>query len=603
MGILSQIAAQIRPSFLTRTPNTPVTGAYLFNYRRLWWFSILTMAAVALVPLLIISIVNYKVTEKGIESEYRLRTARSVSNSWRAISFFLTERRAALDFIVHDNALETLSDSRRLADVLANLKRSFGGGFVDLGVVDAGGHQHTYVGPYGLENREYRDQPWFREVSERGVFISDVFLGFRQVPHLVIAVKQDLAAGDFFVLRASIGIGPFEDLLANLELSGQGDAFIINRDGILQTPSHYHGGVLQAASLPPLAPAAQTEVVESTTEQGVRCFIGYRFIEDSPFILVIVKNKTELLKPWYRIRLELIVFTLISISVILAVILGTVTLIVGRVHLTDEKRLATLHQMEYANKMATIGRMAASVAHEINNPLAIINEKAGLIKDLFTLRPHYAPDPKLNALVDSILASVQRAGRITKRLLTFARNLVAKTERVDMAETINEILSFVERDAAYRNIEIRTEIGPGLDALCMDRGKLQQVILNIVNNAFAAMAEGGRLDLNARREGSLRIRMDICDNGCGIPPEDVQRIFEPFFSTKKGQGGTGLGLSITYALVQELDGTIAVTSTVGQGTCFSLTLPFKAAGECDPQSTIGTKEPPCASSWSTTKES
>jgi len=198
--------------------------------------------------------------------------------------------------------------------------------------------------------------------------------------------------------------------------------------------------------------------------------------------------------------------------------------------------------------------------------------------------------------VDSILASVQRAGRITKRLLTFARNLVAKTERVDMAETISEIISFVERDAAYRNIEIQTEVGSGLDALCMDRGKLQQVILNIVNNAFAAMSDGGQLRLSAQRESQSRIRLEIRDNGCGIPAEDVRRIFEPFFSTKKGQGGTGLGLSITYSLVQELEGTIEVQSTVGQGTCFSITLPLKSVGDCENQSTPFEKEPPCVSS-------
>ena len=596
MARLRQMIKQIRLSFLTRPPTTPVTGAYLFNYRRLWWFSTLTMVAVALVPLIIISIVHYRVTEHGIESEYRLRMARIVSNNHRAISFFLTERRAALDFIVRDNPREALANPRRLAAVLANLKQSFGDGFVDLGIIDADGNQRTYIGPYGLKDRDYHDQPWFRQVAERGVFISDVFLGFRQVPHLVIAVKQTMADGTFYLLRASLGIGPFAELLANLELSGQGDAFIINRNGILQTPSRYHGTVLEKVALPIPQYAPNTEVTEYTTPQGGVLFVGYRFIEDSPFILVIVKSKDELLKPWYLIRLELIVFTLISVTVIVAVILGTVTLIVGRIHLADEKRLATLHQMEYANKMATIGRMAASVAHEINNPLAIIGEKAGLVKDLFTFKPQYAPDPKLNGLIDSILASVQRAGRITKRLLTFARNLVAKTEQVDMAETINEIISFVERDAAYRNIDISTDIGPGLETLCMDRGKFQQVILNIVNNAFAAMSSGGHLRLIAHREGQARIRLDICDDGCGISNEDIQRIFEPFFSTKKGMGGTGLGLSITYSLIQELGGTIEVKSTVGKGTCFTLTLPLKTAGECEKKSANIEKEPPCASS-------
>lgn len=597
MDRLRQIIAGLRPSFWAPRPADTSTGAYLFNYRRLWWTSALSTVAVALLPLIIISIVNYRVTEAAIENEYRLRTARIVSNNHRALSFFLTERRAALDFIIHNNPRQALANPVRLARVLADLRQSFGGGFVDLGIIEADGRQRTYVGPYGLENRDYHDQPWFRQVTERGVFISDVFLGFRHVPHLVIAVKQTLPDGDFYVLRASLGTAPFTHLLANLELGGQGDAFIVNGDGILQTPARYHGKVLQKISLPVPRYSPQTEVAEHKTPAGERLFIGYRFIEESPFILVVVKKTEELLKPWYKTRLRLIVFTLISVLVIVAVILGTVTLIVGRIHLADEKRLATLHQMEYANKMATIGRMAASVSHEINNPLAVIGEKAGLIKDLFTYKRQYADDPKLVALVDAIIACVQRAGRITKRLLTFARNLTAKIERVDLPETIHEVLGFVERDAHYRNIHISTDISPGLDNLCMDRGKLQQVLLNIVNNALAAMAEGGHLRLSAVRETPERVHLHICDDGCGIAPQDIERIFEPFYSTKQSRGGTGLGLSITYTLVQELGGTIQVQSTVGKGTCFTITLPLKPAGECEHANGQTDKESsPCASS-------
>ena len=580
---------KLRPSFPEQPKAENLSRAYLFNYRRLWTLAVLILLSVALLPLITITVVNYRMTEQAIESESHLRTAKLVANTHRAISYSLTQRRAALDFIIHDNPLQDLQDPARLAELLDNLNQSFGQGFVDIGIIGSDGQQRAYFGPYALENVDYHNESWFQHVQTQGMYISDVFLGFRQVPHLVIAIKRNCPDGGGYVLRASLGIGFFAELLAGLEITGQGDAFIINTEGVLQSPARYHGDVLEPIKLPIPRPADHTEVIAHTTEAGESLLIGYRFIENTPFILMIVKKKEDLLHHWYQTRVKLVLFLTASVMAIVLVIMGMVSFIVGRVSLADEKRLATLHQMEYANKMATIGRMAASVAHEINNPLAIIGEKAGLIKDLFTFKDAYADDPKLGRLVDSIIAAVKRAGRITKRLLTFARNLEAKIEKVNLTETIQEVLSFVERDAQHRNIQIETQIKPGLDALCMDRGKLQQVLLNIVSNAFAAMEQGGKLEIEAAPAAEGRFRLSIRDSGRGIAPEDLHRIFEPFYSTKKNQGGTGLGLSITYTLVQEMGGTIRVESQPGEGTCFILDLPFNPLSSCPEAS-------PCASS-------
>jgi signal transduction histidine kinase len=248
---------------------------------------------------------------------------------------------------------------------------------------------------------------------------------------------------------------------------------------------------------------------------------------------------------------------------------------VNKVYAADERRLMALHQMEYSNKMASIGRMAASVAHEINNPLAIINEKAGLVKDLFTIKKQYADDPKLYSQLDSILNSVKRAGKITKRLLTFARNLEATIEPVHLGEIIDEVLSFLNKEAEYRSLGIQVDVPDDTPVIESDRGKLEQIFLNIINNAFAAMCDGGHLSIQVNRAGAEAVAVKIQDNGCGIPKEDLQRIFEPFFSTKTSQGGTGLGLSITYNLTHEIGGKINVDSDIDKGTCFTITLPLK----------------------------
>jgi two-component system NtrC family sensor kinase len=139
---------------------------------------------------------------------------------------------------------------------------------------------------------------------------------------------------------------------------------------------------------------------------------------------------------------------------------------------------------------------------------------------------------------------------------------------------VREVLSFVEKEAQMRELHIEVEVAPGTKNIHSDRGKLQQIFINIVNNAFAAVGDGGHLKIQIQPEPSPGgVILKFADDGCGIAEEDLHRIFEPFFSTKTGQGGTGLGLSITYNLVHEIGGQITVNSEVGQGTCFTIRLP------------------------------
>jgi signal transduction histidine kinase len=557
-------------------PEPSASAEHQLNYRRIWKTSILTASGVAIVPLIIMTIVDYNLSQQAITSEFLLHAARIVSNTRRSVGFFMTERRSALEFIVRDNRMETLLETERLNEVLVNLKQSFGGGFMDLGVIDQAGFQRTYVGPFNLTGKHYADQPWFRQVAERGVYISDVVLGYRHVPHLVVAVRGRAADGSFYILRASLGIEPFERLLSEMELSGQGDAFIINHQGILQTSSRYHGQVLQKISLPVPKYSDHTEVLETRNARGEPLILGYRFLEETPFILMIVKKRAELLAGWYKTRMELILFLVISLAAILSVIFGIVTYIVAHIYEADQRRLAALHRVEYTNKLASIGRMAAGVAHEINNPLAIINEKAGLIKDLVIIKKAYAHDPKLIRLVDSICASVKRAGSITKRLLTFSRNMEAnKNESINLFKFTSEVLSFLGKEAENRGIRIQVNCEDALPRVETNRGKLQQIFLNIINNAMSAMDDCGRLDIRLRLKDNEHVEIDWLDNGHGIEKADLHRIFEPFFSTKAASGGTGLGLSITYNLVREIGGRIDVESEVGKGTKFSVTLPVQ----------------------------
>jgi len=257
-------------------------------------------------------------------------------------------------------------------------------------------------------------------------------------------------------------------------------------------------------------------------------------------------------------------------------VIGFATFFVNNIYIADQRRIKTLHQVEYSNKLASIGRLAAGVAHEINNPLAIINEKSGLIKDIFQLRETYAEDKKLIGLVDSIHASVARCGAITKQLLSFARHMDFSFQPVHLEKIIRDVIGFLGREAEYRNIKISINVSEDIPQFESDRGKLQQVFLNLLNNAFAALSDGGNIDISAILVRDERIRITVEDTGCGIPEKDLKKIFEPFFSTRTNVGGTGLGLSITYSLIQEIGGTVDVNSTIDVGTRFIITVPLNA---------------------------
>ncbi|MFH1998479.1 MAG: sensor histidine kinase, partial [Planctomycetota bacterium] len=438
------------------------------------------------------------------------------------------------------------------------------------------GVQHTYVGPYDLQGVNYKEQEWFDRVLDRNLYISEVFLGFRNIPHLVLAVKHTLNEDSFYVLRATLDMNRFNRLLSQLEISGRGDAFIVNNRGVLQTPSRNHGQVLEKISLDVPPPSEKTDVICVESREHESIIIGYRYIPDTPFILMVTKVKDVEMEDWLLTRVEIIGFIALSITMILVVILSMATYLVQRIYLADKRRLSALHKVEYSNKMAALGRLSAGVAHEINNPLAIINEKAGLIKDLFCFGEKYKDDPKLIAIIDTIIASVHRCATITKRLLSFAKPMDGSIVTLSLRTTVEEVIGFMGKDAEYRNIRVAIDIPDDVTTIKSDRGKLQQILLNLVSNAFAAMHKNGHLDINAKKEDAGMVEVTVSDDGIGMSPEELQLVFEPFYSTKTEVGGTGLGLSITYNLVQELGGKIRVESEKGVGTSFIFTLPVES---------------------------
>lgn len=550
-------------------PKLPI-GEFL-NYKKIWLLSFGLTAAFAIIPVIFFAVLDYNLTRRSLENDAEARASRLASNTWRSLSSFLNERKNALNYVVRSNSVEQLGEIQQLANILDLLHQSFEG-FTDLGIIDATGVQSAYAGPYGLAGKNYKDQQWFKEAMAHGISVSEVFLGFRNVPHISIALRHTAPDDRHFIIRVTIE-HQLSEILSEVQTAGNGDAFLVNTQGVLQTRSHHFGNVLEQTNivLPPATEETRTMTI--TEKNGEEMIAAFRHIPDTPFILVIVKSKKVMMSPWHHSQVTLIQLLGISISVILLWIGAVTGYFVRRLKYLDLKRSKYFHMAEYENKMASIGRLAAGVAHEINNPLAIINEKAGLIKDMAHFKPELKQDPRLLETVDVILGSVKRCSRITRQLLSFGRQTQTTPVPLVLKSVLDEVLVFLVKEAQLKKIFIDIDVPDTLPQVIGNRGKLQQVFLNIVNNAFAAMPQDGKLSISAQKTDEPFVRLDISDSGCGIPPENLKHIFEPFFSTKTNQGGTGLGLSITYGLVQELGGRIKVESKVNEGTTFIIYLP------------------------------
>jgi len=571
-----RIWERIRPSFWRRTDS----GVELLNYRRLWRTTFFAALAVTLAPLVLLAGINFYQFEQQYQlqrNEINSQMQRLLATTKLQVSYFLEERRAALAYVNQANTFDRLADRRHLRAVFRRLRRAFGG-FVDLGLIDAGGIQKAYVGPYNLEGRDYKGQDWYHEVQIRGIYVSDVFLGHRNFPHFVIAVRHETENEAPYVLRATIDTGRLNSLMRAPDLQPIGDMFLANRAGVLQTPSQFFGGVLSTFPLVPHEASTFTGKFEVVESSGKPMVVGVTEVESSPFLLVVVNQHQALLEKWDLLRINVLVMVAISVVAMLVVIWWGTNTLVGRIYEADLRRAAMLHEVEYTNKLASIGRLAAGVAHEINNPVAIINEKVGLMDDLLKFQEDFPHRDKFLRQAQVIKDSVRRVSEITHRLLGFARHLPVKNEEIRLEALIKEVLGFLGREAQYRNVDINLHIPPGLPPLVSDKGQLQQVLLNILNNALSAVNDGGEVNIAVApdREGHLAI--SVSDNGVGIPANDLSSIFEPFFSTK-GEKGTGLGLSITYGIVQKLGGHIEVDSEYGQGTTFTVVLPLDRTGK------------------------
>lgn len=239
-------------------------------------------------------------------------------------------------------------------------------------------------------------------------------------------------------------------------------------------------------------------------------------------------------------------------------------------YLLDELK-TTQEDLIQAEKLTSLGQMAASIAHEVNNPLAgvlvyiqLLNKKIGgdnISKEIIL---------KYLSKMDS---EVSRSTKLIRNLLDFARQSPPALRMVDINEVVNHAFELAAHSAMLQNIRVTKELNPALPKLMADFDQLQQVCTNLILNAIQAMPDGGELTLRTEADGG-QVRIEVRDTGCGISPENMRRLFTPFFTTKGKGKGVGLGLAVAYGIIQRHQGRIEVQSKEAEGTTFNIYLPF-----------------------------
>jgi two-component system, NtrC family, sensor kinase len=546
------------------------------HYKKLWLKIIFTTLGFSLIPLIALGVTIYYQFSVSYSAKIYENLKTLTENRRSALDLFFDERVSQLATIAHTHSLKQLGDEvylNKLFDTMQSRSKSY----IDIGIIDQEGNHLAYIGPYPeLKEVNYKKEDWFQSTMSGGVYISDVFLGYRKFPHFIIAIMS--REGDkSWILRATINSDIIDNIVRAAQIGKKGDAFIINKRNILQTAPRFSGDLFGFPKSPDFSKIVEPQVESIKIDGDPGLFAATQLINTN-WILVVKEDPREQLTPLLRART---IAGFLSLGGILLIVIGaflSTRSMMQQLIQVDREKAVSEDMVIQSSKMAALGKMAAGIAHEINNPLAVIGEKAGWIKDLLAEEDMARTEnfKEFEDAVKRIEYHVERAKKVTHRLLGFARRMEPVLEQVDINKTLNETVDFLENESKFRNIVIRIDPQPNLPTIMSDSSQLQQVFLNIINNAIDAIGKGGEIRIRSTYLSSNNeILIEIADNGPGIPKENLGKIFDPFFTTKEVGKGTGLGLSIVFSIIEKLGGRIIVASEEGRGTTFTIYLPVK----------------------------
>ncbi len=500
-------------------------------YRNLARNMVLIITFVSITPMILVSALILFQFYDSFEEKVNAHLTTLVKKHKQNIDVFLGERLANIRFLARTFTFEELSNESFLQDRLQALQDEFGPVFVDLGVINARGLQVAYAGPFKLGMALYSTADWFQKAMKSNTFISDVFLGLRGLPHFIVAVRENWK-GDPWIIRATIDFVAFNNLVEHIRIGETGFAFILNRSGEFQTkPSQELLGSREPYLTLLRADNGSNDnppkIGRMRDVKGVDNIYVAAPLKDGEWLLVYQQKASDAFSAFHRA----FAITILVVGLGLVGIVSTAFIVskrlVGCIALADKEKHMMNEQVVETGKLASVGELAAGIAHEINNPVAIMVEEAGWIEDLLEEEDFKegANLAEFKRALNQIRTQGRRCKEITHKLLSFARKTDERVQEFDINEAINEIVSLSAQRAKYNNVSIKLNLAGDLPRVRLSQAELQQVLLNMINNALDAMEKhGGFLEITSKVDGNDLV-LEVADNGPGIPPAILGRIF------------------------------------------------------------------------------
>jgi two-component system NtrC family sensor kinase len=543
-----------------------------------------SMILVPLVPFVLVLGIGYYYFTGSLENNTIASIQRIVHDHRQMIESFLMERKADLEFILNTFTFEDLSRPDKLKRTFGSLQKE-SSAFVDLGVFDENGLHVAYHGPYQLSGKVYDRAPWFKAVLKNGFYISDVFLGYREVPHFVIAVAK-MNQGRQWVIRSTIDSQFFNDLVKKVRIGKTGEAYLLDVEGVFQTERRSGGSLMRKdPDRPKYGPVHDgIKTFIDADVQGEPFLYATTWLKDGSWLLVVRQEKADAFKALHQASYLIVLISVLGGAIIVPVAFFLTTLIIRRMERMDQEKDQLGEQLIRAGRLAEIGEMSAGFAHEINNPLQIIKSEYTLVEMILAdlkERGELKQSEDLAELedsIDQIKLQVDRCADITQAILQFGRKEEPVTKDIELRAFIPEVVGMVANKAGVHGIAIKQEISDQNSDVHGDLRHLQQVLVNLLNNAIDAViarhgSSGGAIWIESGAAENGHVEIKIRDNGSGISSENLKKVFTPFFTTKPVGKGTGLGLSVCYGIIDKMGGGMSVASQENVGTTFTIRLP------------------------------
>ncbi len=503
----------------------------------------------------------------------KLHLASLAESQRNTVDLFLQERVTNIFSLFHGTEF-TLDPSQQQMDRFLQGLRQTSDAFIDVGFCNSEGVQIGYAGPFpDLYGKDYSSEDWFVAVMERDTnyHVSDIYLGFRKKPHFTIAVKQ-LIDTQPYVMRATLDPDKFYIFLHNISRGKGVDSVLVNRGGYYQVVAPDRGVLLEKSEH--LPPGDEESGVDEISSNGKSILVAYFWLKETPWVLMVRQPLDIAYAQIYRSR-KIMIASTASILAIIGLLVWVMTdrLLKGA-QATAESRRELQTELIHASKMASVGELAAGIAHEINNPLAAVVATTGVIRDFFDPEFDLKWTPEMvREELGNIDTAVFRARGITQTLLKFSRKNPPRLVLGNLNNILDEVVGGLkEQEFQVSNIELVRDYSPGLPEVAVDTDQMGQVFLNLINNAGDAIGDSGTITLSTHHENGF-VRATVTDTGAGMTAEVMKQVFLPFYTTKEIGKGTGLGLSVSSSIVESFGGRIEVQSMPRAGSSFTVVLP------------------------------